>query len=795
LPPGAQGIARVAVDDARAQLVVTFYRPITLQQSYLSNPHSYSLTGGQRLFPHVLKAEIYPQTSPPELGNPRVLLTLDGLGDFSIYTLTVSGPDIDPFFSSYKLRFRLGCDDPFDCRLPLPTPSPEPELAVVIDYLAKDYTSFRQALLDFIPTRLPAWTERNEADIGMMLLELLAATADNLSYMQDRVANEAFLGSATQRRSVAGHLALIGYQMDEGASAYTWLQFQVNTVHTLLTKAGAKVSNRPSSNADPLIVYETLDEVTLRPEHNAMQLYTWGNRDCCVPHQALSAVLVGSYQDLQAGDYLLFDDEKGHRDVIRLTSPPEIIPGPGFTSPPVGLPPIGSPPIGPLLSGFLTLVRWSEGTPLHYDYCAAEVTVRGNMVLATHGETIAEEPLRNLTDEQKQTINAEIAARRLGQRISRQRLRLARAPLAHLDATTLRLAVPSASQPSQTAQNAVSPLSTRLPRNISTLTVQVDGELWHQQLSLLESRPDDKVFRVEIDDQGEATVVFGDGVFGLRPPETAEVMATYRVGGGNIGNLGADSLTQFYPSGPSPWLISVTNPLPAVGGRDLESRDHARRMGPPSVHTPLVAVSAADYQTAAQIFTNANGQQPIQRANAAFRWTGSWLTVTLAVDPRGTEGLTPELRRALLDSLATRRLAGYDLEVIGAVYVPVDLAIEFRTTPGSGAADVQQTLLQVLSNADLAGGGKGFFHPDNFTFGDHLYVSRIFAVVMAAPGIESVQITRLVRLHAAQPERDTAINLRQGFLAVGPHEIIRLDNDRNFPENGTLAIRPKGVGL
>src|SRR5262245_15756602 len=533
LPPGAQGIALVAVDDARAQLVVTFYRPITLQQSYLSNPYSYSLTGGQRLFPHVLKAEIYPPTSPPELGNPRVLLTLDGLGDFSIYTLTVSGPHIDPFFTSQKLRFRLGCDDPFDGRPPLPTAVPEPELAVAIDYLAKDYASFRQALLDFIPTRLPAWTERNEADIGMMLLELLAATADNLSYMQDRVANEAFLGSATQRRSVAGHLALIGYQMDEGASAYTWLQFQVNTVQTLLTKAGAKVSNRPSSNADPVIVYETLGEVTLRPEHNAMQLYTWGNRDCCVPRQALSAVLVGSYQDLQADDYLLFDDEKGHRDVVRLSSPPEIVPGPGFTSPPIGSPP----------SGFLTLLRWSEGTPLHYDYCAAEVTVRGNMVLATHGETIVEEPLRNLTDEQKQTINAEIAARRPGQRIPRQRLRLARAPLAHLDATTLRLAVPRASQPSQTAQNAVNTFSTRLPRNISTLAVQVDGELWHQQLSLLGSRPDDKVFRVEIDDQGEATVVFGDGAFGLRPPETAKVTATYRVGGGKIGNLGADSLT------------------------------------------------------------------------------------------------------------------------------------------------------------------------------------------------------------------------------------------------------------
>ena len=784
LSPSAQGIARVAVDDVRAQLIVTFYQPVTPLRPYLLDPRSYSLTGGQRLFPHVLKAEPYPPTSPPELVNQRVLLTLDGLGDFSIYTLTVSGPDIDPFFSSYKLRFRLSCDDPFDCRTPLPAPAPEPELAVAIDYLAKDYASFRQALLDFIPTRMPTWTERNEADIGMMVLELLAATADNLSYMQDRVANEAFLSSATQRRSVAGHLALIGYQMDEGASAYTWLQFQVNAVRTLTTKAYARVRNQPSNDAEAALVFETLGTVTLRPEHNAMSLYTWRNNDCCLPSQALSAVLAKSYPDLQAGDYLLFDDGKGHRDVVRLTARPEIVPEQAINPPVVGSP----------LSDLLTLVRWSEATPLRSDYCAAEVTVRGNMVLATHGETISES-LRDLTDEQKQILNVESVARQPGQRIPRQRLRLARAPLAHLDASTFNLAVPLASQMSQTARQASTLLATHLPRSVSTLTVEVDGEPWQERLSLLESRPDDKVFRVEIDDEGEATVVFGDGTFGMRPAETAKVTATYRVGGGKIGNLGADSLTQFDPAGASPWFIAVTNPLPAIAGRDLESRQHARRVGPPAAHTPLVAVSASDYQAAAQSLISANGQQPIQRANAAFRWTGSWLTVTLAVDPRGTEGLTPELRSTLLEALATSRLAGYDLEIIGADYVRVDLALEFSTTPGSRAADVQQMLQQVLSNTDLPGGGKGFFHPDNFTFGDNLYVSRIFAAVMGVPGIESAQIVRLVRLHAAQPDRDTASNLRQGFLAVGPNEIIRLDNDRNFPENGTLTIRPKGVGL
>ena len=62
-----------------------------------------------------------------------------------------------------------------------------------IDYLAKDFLSFRQALLDFSALRYPEWQERSEADFGVMFLEALSALADDLSYTQDRVAAEATL--------------------------------------------------------------------------------------------------------------------------------------------------------------------------------------------------------------------------------------------------------------------------------------------------------------------------------------------------------------------------------------------------------------------------------------------------------------------------------------------------------------------------------------------------------------------------------------------------------------------------
>ena len=57
----------------------------------------------------------------------------------------------------------------------------------VIDYLARDYNSFRQALIDLIPAKLPEWTDRSEADFGIVLIELFAYMADILSYYQERI--------------------------------------------------------------------------------------------------------------------------------------------------------------------------------------------------------------------------------------------------------------------------------------------------------------------------------------------------------------------------------------------------------------------------------------------------------------------------------------------------------------------------------------------------------------------------------------------------------------------------------
>jgi hypothetical protein len=104
---------------------------------------------------------------------------------------------------------------------------------VIIDYMARDAGSFLQSMRALIPEKLPEWTDyESEADFGNVLLQLFAHMGDILSYYQDRVANESFLGTAQERRSIIQHLRLIGYTLSTAAPASATLTLSVPTAAT-----------------------------------------------------------------------------------------------------------------------------------------------------------------------------------------------------------------------------------------------------------------------------------------------------------------------------------------------------------------------------------------------------------------------------------------------------------------------------------------------------------------------------------------------------------------------------------
>ncbi len=134
----------------------------------------------------------------------------------------------------------------------------------VVDYLVRDYDGFRQALIDLIPAKLPEWTDRSEADFGRALIELFAYMGDILSYYQDRIANEAFLKTAQERRSVIEHLKLIGYEMAPAAAASARLSVIVaNNVNGVVEVRKGDQFATPSSKERKSVTFEYTDEKPL----------------------------------------------------------------------------------------------------------------------------------------------------------------------------------------------------------------------------------------------------------------------------------------------------------------------------------------------------------------------------------------------------------------------------------------------------------------------------------------------------------------------------------------------------
>jgi predicted phage baseplate assembly protein len=259
------------------------------------------------------------------------------------------------------------------------------------------------------------------------------------------------------------------------------------------------------------------------------------------------------------------------------------------------------------------------------------------------------------------------------------------------------------------------------------------------------------------------------------------LLASYRIGNGRSGNVGYESLTRVVTD--LDGIEGVRNPVAAAGGADAESLESVRQFAPQAFRVQQRAVTEADY---AEVTRRHPG---VQKAAARFRWTGSWYTVFVTVDRKGGRAVETdtEFLEEIRQHLEQFRLAGYDLEINGPVFVPLDLLLAVCVKPGHFQMDVKRALLDVFSRHDLPDGRRGFFHPDNFTFGQPVHLSRVYETAMSVDGVASVEVKRFQRFgKAPNQELDT------GVLQPASLEIAQLDNDPNFPENGRIEFEMDG---
>ena len=793
------------------------------------------LEGGQRVT-DIQITKVKPVSDPDPEKDDQLVITLDKYGDFSTYTLGLAGVEnIDPRYDHVDFNFKINCPSDLDCA-PVCKCEPQTLTEPEINYLAKDYASFRQLILDRLALLVPDWTERHVPDLGLALVELLAYTGDYLSYSQDAVATEAYLDTARQRISVRRHARLMDYKLSEGCNARAWVCIQTDSDFALDPAdasfttgfddpqlAGKIILNWDDFRSVPASAYEVFAAMPLESAaqiqvyaaHTEIHFYTWGEKECCLERGSTSAALVDAWvkkepspessdqaeqkatasqssrernlRFLKPGDVLIFEEVLGpitgnpadadpsRRHAVRLTKV--------------------TPREDALYKQPLVEIEWAAEDALPFPFCISAIgqapeckylenisVVRGNVVLVDHGKTVGPEDLGQVPTLLTQAI-CECADHPgdIQTVAGLFRPSLSTTPL------TFRESLPA----DEPAKSQWTPAVSLLTRDVRAALpqVQLDSQptqQWSGGYDLIESEPEDRQFVVEIDNDGVAHLRFGDGELGFQPPAGMTFRATYRAGNGTSGNVGAEMisclvLNKTTLNGAS---IIVRNPLPAQGGTDAEPMAEAKLFAPSAFRDPKEiqrAIIAADYELIAE--RNAK----VQNASAALVWTGSWYEADVAIDPFGQEVADDSLLAFLAAYLERFRRMGHDLHVMAASYVPLDLKLEVCALPHYQRAQVKAALLDQFSNRILSGGARGFFHPDNLTFGEGVFLSKIIATAQAVPGVECVAVTRFQRLFESANHE-----LENGVLALRVNEIAQLDNDPNYPEHGKLEIQVKG---
>jgi hypothetical protein len=761
----------------------------------------------------------------PDAGALLVVRT-DATGDFSTYVLALVDDDaplatLDPPLAEVEFSFKVECPSEFDCA-PDEICPPTPQTLPPIDYLARDYASFRRLMLDRLSVVMPDWKERSPADLGVALVEVLAYAADRMSYYQDGVATEAYLGTARRRPSVRRHARLLDYRMHDGVNARVWVAFRAepgvqNVVlprsylpgqrTRMLTKVPGFAPLLDEETYEEMVaehrpqVFELLHDLTLFHVHNRIRFYTWGDDACCLPAGATRATLRDAEAArllLRPGDVLVFEEVKGpgtsapsdadpaQRHAVRLArvTPSAELAADGTRSP------------GPLTTDELfgqpvVEIEWGTEDALPFPLCISvvvtdeddqETLVRdvsvahGNVALADHGRSLAPEPLPPPT----------------GDRWYRPRL-LERpvTQAVHVDAEIWARTPPGEQGGASAAQAHRQDPRQALPA--VTLLDEEDDE-WRPEHDLLGSDRFDPDFVAEVEDDGGVRLRFGDDVYARRPLEGGTLEARYRVGTGTAGNVGAGAVYHLLTTSglgidvADPVLPGIRNPLPAVGGTGAESLDEVRLYAPQAFRRQERAVTEADYAEVSE------RHPEVSRAVARRLWTGSWHTMFITVDRLAGREVDDAFESELGGWVDRYELAGHDVEIEPPRFVALDIALTVCVKRRYFGSDVKRALLEVFSSVDLPGGRRGYFHPDSFSFGQPVYLSRIIARAMDVPGVRWVEV---------DPSGDPPARFQrwgelprgeigQGFIDIGRLEIARLDNDPNAPENGRIEFHMEG---
>lgn len=263
----------------------------------------------------------------------------------------------------------------------------------------------------------------------------------------------------------------------------------------------------------------------------------------------------------------------------------------------------------------------------------------------------------------------------------------------------------------------------------STLRVFVNDIRWQESDTLAGLASTERRFITRTDDDGKTTVVFGSGREGARLPTGIEnIKAEYRSGIGKAGNVNAEQISMLItrPLG----VKEVINPLRASGGADKETRDQARKNVPLAVKALDRLVSVQDYEDFTRIYAGIGKAKAVELPDGRRQRVHITIAGIDDMPIEASSDLYRNLYQALLDCSDPYQAIQLEVRELMLIVISANIRIlpDYQWEPV--VTEVRTTLLDAFSF-------------ERRELGQDVLLSELISVMQAVPGVAYVDVDTL----------------------------------------------------
>lgn len=629
----------------------------------------------------------------------------------------------------------------------------------------------RSRISRYTPEWQPVWSDLNDSDPGITMLQVFAWLGEMLAYRMNQVPALTYLK----------FLQLLGVELRAAEPAQVQITFPMKpgfAKATTIVPLGTQVIAETEGGGPPLVFEATQALTVLRPRVAAVVAYDGNLAYESVTEANQNATTFRPFgPTASAGGALLIGfDATSPFPATELTIQAWTTEDGRRAAVTCGL---GASPSYPSAT-----VRWSAWTG--FDWTPITLLKDDTLAFTRSGEIVLRTPDGLATTVIPPEpgplywLRAELVTSQYERPPVLKALRTNTMTLTQMETVSDEVLGGSTGRPSQTFRLANTPV---LSDSLSLEVDQGSGpEVWTEVEDFLASSPRDQVYVLN---RTTGEVRFGDGRRGAIPianvnnPGANVVARRYRYGGGTKGNVPAGALHALRSSVPGIDENGVVNLLASYGGRDEETLDQAKQRAPGAIRARCRAVTSEDFEFFATQAANIARAKALPLRHPDFPGVAVPGVVTVVVvpdsdedRPRPSEGTL----RTVCAYLDQRRLLTTEVYVAPPTYQDVSVDVDLVADDSADLAQVQRDVERTLHDYfhPLHGGEDGLGWP----FGGTISFSRTFQKVFSVRGVSSVSRV-LITVDGVEAPECRDVPLRPDALASSRAHRVSVGYARN----------------